>query len=309
MPKEKPRDIAVVVDDSPETLRFLTDALEGAGFTVLVALQGSNALSLVQEVTPDIMLLDAVMPGIDGFETCRRLKQRKALAHVPVIFMTGLSETEHIVRGFEAGGVDYVTKPIVPDELIARMQVHLANARLGQSARNALDAAGRFLLAIDGAGRVLWCTPQAGKLLSAALPGSETEGYRVPGEIRERLGLDAPVRAAAAAAASAAALPAGEDAIRFSYVGRIGPEEFLLRLSESGNEGDEQALKQHFLLTTREADVLAWIARGKSNRDIGEILGLSPRTVNKHLEQIYVKLGVENRASATALAVRALGDR
>jgi DNA-binding NarL/FixJ family response regulator len=309
MPKERPRDIAVVVDDSPETLRFLTDALEGAGFTVLVALQGTNALSLVQEVTPDIILLDAVMPGIDGFETCRRLKQRKTLAHVPVIFMTGLSETEHIVRGFEAGGVDYVTKPIVPDELIARMQVHLANARLGQSARNALDAAGRFLLAIDGAGRVLWCTPQAGKLLSAALPGSESEGYRVPAEIRERLGLDAPARAAAAAPAGGAAFPAGEDAIRLSYVGRIGPEEFLLRLSESGNEGDEQALKQHFLLTTREADVLAWIARGKSNRDIGEILGLSPRTVNKHLEQIYVKLGVENRASAAALAVRALGDR
>jgi len=308
MSKDRPRDIVAVIDDSPETLRFLTDALEGAGFTVLVALQGTNALALVQEVTPDIILLDAVMPGIDGFETCRRLKQRKALAHVPVIFMTGLSETEHIIKGLDAGGVDYVTKPIVADELIARMQVHLANARLGQSARNALDAAGRFLLAINGEGRVLWSTPQAGKLLGSALPGSESDGYRVPPEIRERLGLDAPLRPAAAPAAGAA-LAAGEDAIRFSYVGRIGPEEFLLRLSESGNEGDEQALKQHFLLTTREADVLAWIARGKSNRDIGEILGLSPRTVNKHLEQIYVKLGVENRASAAALAVRALGDR
>ena len=168
MPKERARDIAVVVDDSPETLRFLTDALEGAGFTVLVALQGTNALSLVQEVTPDIILLDAVMPGIDGFETCRRLKQRKTLAHVPVIFMTGLSETEHIVRGFEAGGVDYVTKPIVPDELIARMQVHLANARLGQSARNALDAAGRFLLAIDGATR----RPAPSPLRPRAVPRS-----------------------------------------------------------------------------------------------------------------------------------------
>jgi DNA-binding NarL/FixJ family response regulator len=303
MPKEK-RDIVAVIDDSPETLRFLTDALEGAGFTVLVALQGTNALSLVQEVTPDIILLDAVMPGIDGFETCRRLKQKKGLAHVPIIFMTGLSETEHIIKGLEAGGVDYVTKPIVADELIARMQVHLANARLGQSARNALDAAGRFLLAIDGDGRVLWSTPQAGKLLGTALPGSEGDGYRVPGAIREQLGLDRPARAA-----GNAALAGGTEAVRLSYVGQIGPEEFLLRLSESGAEGEEHALKQHFTLTTREADVLAWIARGKSNRDIGEILGLSPRTVNKHLEQIYVKLGVENRASAAALAVRALGDR
>ena len=122
---------SLVVDDSPETLGFLTDALEGAGFTVLVALQGTSALRLVEEITPDIILLDAVMPGMDGFETCRRLKQKNALAHVPVIFMTGLSETEHIVRGLEAGGVDYVTKPIVPDEMLARMQVHLANARLG----------------------------------------------------------------------------------------------------------------------------------------------------------------------------------
>ena len=299
----------LVVDDSPGTLGVLTDAIEEAGMSVLVAREGDDALAIVEKVTPDVILMDAVMPGTDGFETCRRLKQNKALAHVPIIFMTGLSDTDHIIEGLEAGGVDYVTKPIVPDELIARMQVHLANARLGQSARNALDAAGRFLLAIDGAGRVLWCTPQAGKLLSAALPGSESEGYRVPAEIRERLGLDAPARAAVAAPAGGAAFPAGEDAIRLSYVGRIGPEEFLLRLSESGTEGEEHALKQHFLLTTREADVLAWIARGKSNRDIGEILGLSPRTVNKHLEQIYVKLGVENRASAAALAVRALGDR
>jgi DNA-binding NarL/FixJ family response regulator len=310
MPKDKPRDIVAVIDDSPETLRFLTDALEGAGFTVLVALQGTTALALVQEVTPDIILLDAVMPGIDGFETCRRLKQRAALAHVPVIFMTGLSETEHIIKGLEAGGVDYVTKPIVADELIARMQVHLANARLGQSARNALDAAGRFLLAIDGEGRVLWSTPQAGKLLGTALPGSESDGYRVPPAIRERLGLDRPPRAAANAMMAGPALAAGAEAVRLSYVGQIGPAEFLLRLSESGAQGDEHALKQHFIkLTAREADVLAWIARGKSNRDIGEILGLSPRTVNKHLEQIYVKLGVENRASAAALAVRALGDR
>ena len=101
------------------------------------------------------------MPGTDGFETCRRLKQNRALAHVPVIFMTGLSDTEHIIEGLEAGGVDYVTKPIVPGELLARIRVHLANARMAQSARTALDAFGRFLLAVDGTGKVLWCTPQA----------------------------------------------------------------------------------------------------------------------------------------------------
>ena len=89
--------------------------------------------SLVEQITPDLVLLDAVMPGIDGFETCRRIKaDAGACAIVPVIFMTGLTETEHVVRGLEAGGVDYVTKPIVLDEMLARIRVHLANARLRQ---------------------------------------------------------------------------------------------------------------------------------------------------------------------------------
>src|SRR5580704_2228731 len=126
-------DIVLVVDDSPDALRMLTDLLEEAGMTALVALEGDQALAIVEKITPDIILMDAVMPSIDGFETCRRLKHNKALAHVPVIFMTGLSETQDIVKGLEAGGVDYVTKPIVPDELLARIRVHLANARLAHS--------------------------------------------------------------------------------------------------------------------------------------------------------------------------------
>ncbi len=305
MPEAKRRDIVIVVDDLPETLRFLTDALEEAGFTVLVALAGADALRLAQEVTPDLVLMDAVMPGMDGFETCRRLKAVKHLAYVPVIFMTGLSETEHIVKGLEAGGVDYVAKPIVPDELIARMQVHLANARLGQSARNALDAAGRFLLAVNRAGRVLWCTPQASKLLGAAFA---TDSFELPPEIMQWL---AAVREHAAASGEPPAAPTtgGERRFQLSYIGQIGPDEFLLRLIESDPAGEEILLRQRFQLTAREADVLVWVARGKSNRDVGEILGLSPRTVNKHLEQIYAKLGVENRTSAAALALRALDGR
>ena len=133
----------LVVDDSPETLSFLTDALEHSGATVLVATEGARALALVDRITPDVILMDAIMPGMDGFETCRRLKANAALSHVPIIFMTGLSETEHIVEGLEAGGVDYVTKPIVLDVLLARIRVHLANARTAQSARLALDVAER----------------------------------------------------------------------------------------------------------------------------------------------------------------------
>src|SRR5258705_9793520 len=109
----KKRCVRLIVDDSPETLRLLTDALDGGGMTVMVALDGAAAMRIVVQITPGIVLLDAVMAGMDGFETCRRLKREAGLSNVPVIFMTGVAETEHIVRGMEAGGVDYVTKPIV----------------------------------------------------------------------------------------------------------------------------------------------------------------------------------------------------
>src|SRR5437868_14998049 len=165
----KKRDVALVVDDSPETLRLLTDALDGAGMTVMVAMDGAAAMRIVEQITPDIILLDAMMPGIDGFETCRRLKREAGLANVPVIFMTGLADTEHIVRGLEAGGVDYVTKPIAIEEMLARIRVHLANPRLTQSARAALDVSGPYLLAGHNARSILSATPQAQKLLCETL--------------------------------------------------------------------------------------------------------------------------------------------
>src|SRR5256714_3010544 len=173
----KKRDVALVVDDSPETLRLLTDALDGAGMTVMVALDGASAMRIVDQITPDIVLLDAIMPGMDGFETCKRLKCDAGLSKVPIIFMTGLAETEHIVRGLEAGGVDYVTKPIVVEEMLARIRVHLANARMTQSARAALDVSGRYLLAVSRQGRILWATPQAQKLLSATLTANADDEF------------------------------------------------------------------------------------------------------------------------------------
>jgi DNA-binding NarL/FixJ family response regulator len=309
MPRKERRDIVLVVDDSPETLRMLTDALEEAGMTVLVAREGDYALSIIERVLPDVILMDALMPGTDGFETCRRLKQNKAMAHVPIIFMTGLSDTEHIIQGLEAGGVDYVTKPLVPGELLARIRVHLANARISQSARAALDAFGRFLLAASHTGRVLWCTPQAARLLGQAFRDFDTEDYLLPCNVREWLQQCAAGPAAATLPAIELKPDASSPKLKLLYVGQIGPDENLLRLVEGELGSDQTVLKQKLLVTEREAEVLLWIARGKSNRDIAEILSLSPRTVNKHLEQIYAKLGVENRTSAAALAVRTLGVR
>jgi DNA-binding response OmpR family regulator len=104
-------DIVLVVDDMPRSLGALCMDLEEGGYTVLVAADGASALERLELVTPDAVLMDAQMPGLDGFETCRRLKSHAAWSHIPVIFMTGLSETDHIVKGFDAGGVDYVVKP------------------------------------------------------------------------------------------------------------------------------------------------------------------------------------------------------
>jgi DNA-binding NarL/FixJ family response regulator len=299
----KKRDVALIVDDSPETLRLLTDALDGAGMTVMVALDGAAAMRIVDQITPDIVLLDAVMPGLDGFETCRRLKRDAGLDHVPIIFMTGLAETEHIVRGLEAGGVDYVTKPIAVEEMLARIRVHLANARLTQSARAALDVSGRYLLAVNGVGKIIWATPQAQKLLSDALSPDSDDDVVLPDPIPQWLD-QARKGKAGSKAAIMTALP-GDEQLRLQYMGKLGTNEFLLRLAKDSGADAPAEFSSELGLTTREGEVLSWLSKGKTNRDIAQILGLSPRTVDKHLEQIYSKLGVENRTAAAAIAVNA----
>jgi DNA-binding NarL/FixJ family response regulator len=312
MPSE--RDIALVVDDTPETLSVLTDALEEAGLMVLIARDGDKALDLAGRVTPDIILMDAVMPGTDGFETCRRLKQKKDLANVPVIFLTGLTETEDILKGLQAGGVDYVTKPIVPDELIARIGVHLANARLAQSLRVAADLAGRSLIAVDRDMTVLWCTPKAAALCERAgygggdgeldLPAAARAG--LAGLMKRPAGRGTPAQWRPSNGVEGNGEAGSGPGIIFTYVGQTGGDEFLFRVIDGAGPTDLAVLEGALALTHREAEVLLWIAQGKSNRDIGDILQLSPRTVNKHLEQIFDKLGVENRTAAAALAVRTM---
>jgi DNA-binding NarL/FixJ family response regulator len=297
------RDTLLVVDDTPETLGFLTDTLDHAGFTVLIATDGESALRLLGQITPDLVLMDAVMPGLNGFDTCRRMKRNKMLAHVPVIFMTGLTETENVLEGLAAGGVDYVTKPLVVDELLARIRVHLANARVAAGTRAALDATGRFLLAADASGRLLWCTPKARQLLVELFPTMNDAGASLPAGVMAQL---MQLRADGPGSQARLHVDVKGRKVEISVMSPIGPDELLFRVTELSTTADERQLQQTLSLTTRESEVLLWISRGKANREIGEILAISPRTVNKHLEQIFVKLGVENRASAAARAIRAL---
>jgi len=295
------RPTILAVDDAPETLSLLSDILENAGMTTLVVRSGASALSLIGQVKPDLILMDALMPKMDGFETCRRIKQIREFAHIPIVFMTGLSDTEHVLKGFESGGVDYVAKPIIPNELLARIRVHLANSRLAQSARIALDISGTPLAAVDGGGQVLWITPEASKLLGNALQGVR------PGEPPWRESIAPTLARIVADRLGKTVLRAGAGGSLFaSFIGEAGPSEYLIRFSDSNSAGDDEILRQNFDLTAREAEVLLWLAQGKSNRDVAAILSCSPRTVNKHLEQIYHKLQVENRTAAAMLALRLL---
>jgi two-component system, sensor histidine kinase and response regulator len=122
--------VILAVDDTPANLRVLVESLSPSGYEVLVATDGQSALETARYALPDLILLDVLMPGMDGFQTCRVLKQSADTARIPVIFMTALTETEDKVRAFEAGAVDYITKPFEQAELLARVSTHITLARL-----------------------------------------------------------------------------------------------------------------------------------------------------------------------------------
>lgn len=295
-------DLVLIVDDVPENLSLLHDALDEAGYTVLVATNGESALQRASHSRPDVILLDAVMPGMDGFEVARRLKTEFVTQHIPIIFMTGLTETEHVVAAFAAGGADYVTKPIKPREVLARIAAHMQNARQMKQARTALDAFGQATAAIRASdGRLVWQTPLARKLLRDYFTIAHDQAPpQLLNWIREaqQAALEHRKPPVLIATESSRLLASLHDASRLGHEG-----EWLLVLREENHGAIIKTLTSAFRLTAREAEVLYWVAQGKINKDIGEILGTSPRTVNKHLEHVFEKLGVETRTAAANLAM------
>lgn len=123
----------LIVDDTPNNLQVLFSYLETAGFEVLLAEDGESAIQIAQTQNPDLILLDVLMPEIDGFATCSRLKSQPTTREIPVIFLTALSETVNKVQGFKVGGVDYITKPIEQEEVLARIQTHLRIQKMGRA--------------------------------------------------------------------------------------------------------------------------------------------------------------------------------
>ncbi len=303
MPKDnlvlQTSDVVLIVDDVPENLSMLHDALDEAGYMVLVATNGESAIQRARQGVPSVILLDAMMPGMDGFEVCRRLKADYATQHIPVIFMTGLTETEHVVAAFQAGGTDYVTKPIKPVEVLARIASHTQRARAIDQARTALDAFGQASVVINlHEGTLVWQTPLARRMIKAFF--SEPEG-QVPQALLDWIG---GVIASRASGDDAAPLTIANGATRLivTLSAQTDDGEWLLMLREQSDTAQIESLRDAFKLTLREAEVLYWVVKGKTSRDIGDILGASHRTVNKHLEHVYEKLGVETRTAAAAMA-------
>jgi DNA-binding NarL/FixJ family response regulator len=300
--------------------------LDESGYTVLVATSGEAALQRAAQGLPDIVLLDAMMPGMDGFEVARRLKANPVTAAIPLIFMTGLTDTEHLEAALTAGGVDYITKPIKAREVLARMGVHLQGARLARQqnqmarqARNALDAFGYASITVRlSDGRVIWQTPLARELMQSyfaevnpVTPLLQTAPDPVLAWLRRQVdGL-----------AARAGLPGGTEPPRL--VVEQGPRRLSLHLHQQAGDSEGggdwllvmretsdaaviEAISLSFKLTHREAEVLYWVIKGKINRDIADILGASPATVKKHLERVFAKLGVETRTAAAGMAMQRL---
>jgi len=293
-------DVVLVVDDVPDNLSVLHDALDESGYTVLVATSGDAALQRASQAMPDIVLLDAMMPGMDGFEVARRLKAAPQTAHIPIIFMTGLTDTEHLVAALDAGGVDYVTKPIKPKEVLARMGVHMQSARQARQTRNALDAFGYASITVrPGDGKLMWQTPLARDLL---LQYFGTSAPETPAPILQwlRRHLKDAQRNVEPPRLTAE-LGARRLTIRLHR--QTGDDDWLIVMREVSDAAIIESMSLAFRLTAREAEVLYWVVKGKINRDIADIVGASPATVKKHLERIFVKLGVETRTAAAGMAM------
>jgi CheY-like chemotaxis protein/DNA-binding CsgD family transcriptional regulator len=293
-------DVVLIVDDVPDNLSVLHDALDESGYTVLLATSGDAALQRAAQAVPDIVLLDAMMPGIDGFEVARRLKASPQTAHIPIIFMTGLTETEHLVAALEAGGVDYVTKPIKPKEVLARMGVHMQGARQARQTRNALDAFGYASITVRPSdGRLMWQTPLARDLLAEYF-GTSAPETPAPLLAWLRRHLHDAQRQVEPPKLTAE-LGARRLTIRLHR--QTGDDDWLIVMREVSDAAIIESMSLAFKLTAREAEVLYWVVKGKINRDIADIIGSSPATVKKHLERVFAKLGVETRTAAAAMAM------
>jgi DNA-binding response OmpR family regulator/DNA-binding CsgD family transcriptional regulator len=301
----KPAPTVLVVDDTPANLGVVLELLGTAGLRVLLAESGPRALELLAQQPIDLVLLDVVMPGMDGFATFAQVRADPARMDIPILFMTAIDDPTQKVRALEGGAVDYISKPLHPPEVLARVRTHLElraarralvaqNERLEAEVALRLDAEeqlaqslDRALLVVDRQDRLVFITRRASNLLHKHL--SAPPAGQLPAELKE---------------AERFTSPAGVLLVhRFAERNNDALTVYFLN-EEHAPPGPTELIQLG--ITPRQAEVLYWIAQGKTNAEIGIILGTSPRTIHKHVEMLFERLGVENRAGAIATAARIL---
>lgn len=306
-----------VLSSDAQQARGLAELLEDAGYGALALESAAAALAQAAVAPPDLMLLDAQLVDGSGFDLARRLKALAQTSPAPIIFLADPSHPEHLVQALESGGADCVNQPVKPHELLARMAMHLAGARERRQARNALDAFGYATLTVrPHDGKLMWQTPLSRELLQRYCPNHPPYASRTAPEVQTWLQEclrclqrgDAP-RPLVLSQGDGARLTLrlhqqtgdNESAASADSQEWAG-DDWLIVMREVSDQAVMQAMRDIFALTLREAEVLYWVVKGKTNKDVGDILGSSPMTVKKHLERVFVKLGVETRTAAAGKA-------
>lgn len=294
----------LIVDDNPDSLTFLAHYLRDHGLEVACV---QDWVGVQNELLrrPDIILLDVMMPWVDGFEACRRLKAQADSRDIPVIFITGtrLSEVDKVC-GFRVGAIDFMSKPLMPAEVLARIQIRLqtvdeqtdllrANRQLYQREQRRAQAEVTLQQTLDQAvvivspkKELLFCSRKADELLRGTFPD-----YAPPH--------------------LPSALFTHSRAGSLVIERRNAPNQagsMLITLAVVEQEASPESLEV-LGLTTREAEILYWIAQGKTSQEIGIILQVSPHTVKKHVQHILPKLNVESRLAAALYAKELLSLR
>jgi DNA-binding NarL/FixJ family response regulator len=312
----------MIVDDVPANVDVVLGLLHESGYRVLVADSGFRGVEQLELELPDLILLDLMMPGMDGIETCLRIKTREAWKHIPVVMMTAADELSKKLAAFEAGAVDFLTKPIQPEGVLARVRAHLhirelqteletvnrsltqKNQDLAEEIELRLDAEKQLetsleqaLLISDRQGEILFATRQAQLLLDTFFVSPPKN--RLPLELHAwltGLGNHRPF--------NVTNKKRGEiqiDHFALSTSGNLS----LMRIEHRNGDRGPQALLA-LGLTAREAEVLYWITEGKTNPEIAIILDSSINTVKKHANNLFTKLGVETRTAAARAALQVL---
>lgn len=311
---DKTQRTLLIIDDTISNLRVAVDLLHAYGFRILTASDGESGIERARLAQPDLILLDVRMPGLDGFECCRRLKAHPETAHIPVVFMTALTDTDNKVRGFELGGVDYVSKPFDAGELLARVRTHLelADLRRGleqrveeRTAALAAEVARRERIQADQSLLLELLRDQSEQLRALArqsLADDATSASQTPPALASQIEavrivlaqMDGQLQAAESEPSALSA-----DALRrqslhaLSLLKSVADALDRPPLPPAHTNGVARLQDDPlFKLTTREYEVLQLIGQGKSNAEIAEILVVSRSTVSSYRSRILTKLGV-----------------